>query len=493
MGSSITSSGVASGIDFESIITSSVALKKQSLTSQVSKRKALAQVELTGIGKLKSTLSSFKDVTDKIAKNNSFNKRSVSITQDDKDPVYSVETKDNASNGNYNITVTQLSQSTMYSSSVADSTAKLGAGTLTFSVGSGDNAKTFEVEVDEEDTLETLRNKINQNSDNFGVSANILTLADGTSKFMLDSGITGEDYSNFTITSTGSSNLEQFNAGVTTDSNGKKVASGNMSLVRAGQDALIDVDGATLKSNTNVFDDTIKGLKLTVNRLSDTQTVTNDDGTTSTAYSSNKLSITTDKSALKDMMNEFITTYNSLRTNLDSLSKRDTYTDGECNNDGGYLAGDSTCNAIKSGLASILSNFKLENTDMDNVFSMGIKMDNDGNLSLDSEKFDKAVSNNFEQVVAAFSGKDGICSKMSSYVEDYTKSGGVLSKREDSLNSQVKDYERKEDRNKIILEKYETSLREKYSNLDSMIASLNTSLSYLSSAMASTSTSSKSS
>ena len=130
---------------------------------------------------------------------------------------------------------------------------------------------------------------------------------------------------------------------------------------------------------------------------------------------------------------------------------------------------------------------------MDNVFSMGIKMDNDGNLSLDSEKFDKAVSNNFEQVVAAFSGKDGICSKMSSYVEDYTKSGGVLSKREDSLNSQVKDYERKEDRNKIILEKYETSLREKYSNLDSMIASLNTSLSYLSSAMASTSTSSKSS
>ena len=69
MGSSITSAGVASGIDFESIITSSVELKKQSLTSQVTKRKALAQVELTGIGKLKSTLSSFKDVTDKIAKN----------------------------------------------------------------------------------------------------------------------------------------------------------------------------------------------------------------------------------------------------------------------------------------------------------------------------------------------------------------------------------------------------------------------------------------
>lgn len=483
MASSVTSAGAASGIDFESIISASVSAKKTKLESQVTTKKENAQIELTGVGKLKSALSSFTDILDEVAKKNSFNKRSVVVKQDTSDPVMTVETKDDASNGNYNITVTQLAQSTSYSTNVEDSTAKLGAGTMTFSIGEGDDAKSFSIDVGEDDTLETLRKKINQNGENFGVTANILTLSDGSSKFVLDSGNTGDAYSNFSISSTGSDSLSVFNASVTTDDNGNKVSSGNMDLVRAGQDAKIEVDGATLTSSSNTFNDTIKGLKITVNRLSDTETIKDEDENESTGFKSNNVSVSTDTASVKSMIESFISTYNDLRTTLDDLSARNTYTNGTCNDDGGYLAGDSTCSTIKSSLSNMLSSFSINSSSMNNIFAMGIEMDNDGNLSLDSDTFDDAIDNNYEQVVAAFSGDNGICSQMSESLKDYTKTGGILALREDSLNSDIRDYEQKEADNTTFLAKYEESLRSKYASLDTLVANLNQSLSYLSSAL----------
>lgn len=489
MGSTITSAGAASGIDFESIITASVKAKKAQYASRYTTKKEDAQIELTGVGNLKSNLSTFKDMLDKMTSENAFNKRSVTIKQSTDDPVFTCSTKDDASNGSYNVTVTQLASTTSYSTAVADSTAALGAGSLTFSIGEGDDAKTFTVEVDEEDTLESLRKKINSSAENFGVSANIMTLADGTSRFMLDSGQTGDKFSNFSVTATGSDKLNAFTAGHTKDADGNVQKTGAMDVVHVGQDAKIDVDGVTLTSDTNVFDDKIKGLSITVNRLSDTETITNSDGTTSTGYKSNSLTVSTDTGALKSMVEDFLNTYNSLRTNLDNLSKRNTYTDGASNDDGGYLAGDSTCDVIKQMMSGLISSFTTGNPEMGSIFEMGVKMDNDGNLSLDSTKFENALKNNYEQVVAAFSGDDGLCKQLSNGLNSYTKSGGILALREDSLNSTIKDYTNKEDAAATYLEKYEESLRAKYGSLDSMIASMNTSLSYLTSAMSSTSSS----
>lgn len=476
--SSITSAGVASGIDFESIITASVNAKKTALQSRVSEKKALAEVELTGIGKLKSLLEGFQNKCANIAKENAFNKRSITINQDEKDPVFSVEGKSDISNGNYNIAVTQLAKTTTFATTVADSTAKLGAGKLTFGIGKGSDSKNFEIEVEEDDTLETLRNKINSCAENFGVTANILTLADGSSRFIIDSGNTGTKYRNFRIGAEGSDALEQFQVRIT-----NLQANGNMELVQLGQDAKITVDGAELSSDTNVFDDKIKGLKLTVNRLSDTEEITNADGSVIQGFKSNNVKIDTDTQGIKSLLQDFVDTYNSLRSSLDALSARDTYTDGKCNNDGGYLAGDSTCSAIKSSLTNLISSFKIDTADTNNIFTMGIEMDNDGNLSIDSTKFNEIVDKNYEQLVNAFGGKDGLCSKIETYLKDYTKSSGVLSQRTDAVNSEIKQWNNKESANDFYLQKYEASLRSRYAGLDAYIANMNTSLSYLMSAL----------
>lgn len=72
---------------------------------------------------------------------------------------------------------------------------------------------------------------------------------------------------------------------------------------------------------------------------------------------------------------------------------------------------------------------------------------------------------------------------MAETLEDYTKTGGILSTRIDSLNSDIRGYEQKEADNTTYLEKYEGALRAKYSSLDTLVANLNTSLSYLTSAL----------
>ena len=68
MVSSVTSAGAASGIDFESIISASVAAKKASLSSRISSRKENTQLEITGVGLLKSNLTTFKDLLDNMTK-----------------------------------------------------------------------------------------------------------------------------------------------------------------------------------------------------------------------------------------------------------------------------------------------------------------------------------------------------------------------------------------------------------------------------------------
>ena len=114
------------------------------------------------------------------------------------------------------------------------------------------------------------------------------------------------------------------------------------------------------------------------------------------------------------------------------------------------------------------------------IFQLGVKMDNKGVLSLDSEKFDEALDKNFEQVVAIFGGENGVAGKMATALEDYSKTGGLLAQREDSLNAELRTLAQKEADASAQLVKYEASLRARYGGLDTLLAKMNQSASYLS-------------
>ncbi|MGL4249099.1 MAG: flagellar filament capping protein FliD [Aeromonas sp.] len=458
----ITSAGAGSGLDLESVIAASVNAKKAQLIQPITTKKTNTQITLSGVGQLKSAIASFVTTLQTMSKDDAFNKRAINVTQDKDNPVLKVDSKTGASNGQYDITVEKLAKTSKFEGSFDSSTTPMFTqdGTLTFKAGD----KTFDVEVKAGDSLQSIRKRINNDGDNFGLSVNIMNTSDGKSKLVIDSGISG---SGKDLQITGSTTE-------LTNNLTSKLAS-----TQAAQDAQIKVDGNTLTSSTNTFDGTIVGLKLTVLRESDSTSTTAGDGTVTKTYKSNKVDVTTDKDGIKGMIKGFIDGYNALVKKSDELGKRNSIVAGVSQNDGGALAGDATTRAVVNMMSGVITEPSDNSSLYSTIFQLGVKMDNKGMLSLDSKKFDEAIDKNFDQVVAVFGGKEGVAGKLAGQLDTYSKTGGLLAKREDSLNSDLREVNRKQSDVAAQLTKYEETLRTRYGSLDAMLAKMNRSASYL--------------
>ncbi len=449
----ITSAGAGSGIDLESVITASIAAKKAQLQQPITTKQNNTNITLSGIGQLKSSLTAFTDILDTLSKPGAFNKRAINITQDKDDPVLKMESKSGGSNGQYNITVNKLAQTSRQEGIFDSSTIPLVTqdGQLTFKAGD----KEFTVDVKAGDTLQNIRKRINNHGDNFGLSANIVNTADGKAKLVIDSGVSG-DGKDLTISgNTGELGL----------------LTSKMAQTQAASSAEILVDGNVLKSDTNVFDDVIQDLKLTVLRVSDTDS--NGD------LKSNKVDITTDKTAIEETVQKFIDGYNALQEKLSGLGKRNSVVGGVSQDDGGALAGDSTTRAISNFMTNLITNPGGTSTTYSTIFELGVKMDNKGKLSLDKDKFGEAVDKNFDQVAALLGGDEGLAATLTKGLKEYTKSGGMLAQRTDTLNSDLRSLSQKQATTNEQLVKYEAALRAQYGSLDALLVKMNNSASAL--------------
>lgn len=450
----ITSAGAGSGIDLESVISASVAARKAQLQQPITTKQNSTNITLSGIGQLKSSLSAFTDILDTLSKPGAFNKRAINITQNKDDPVLAVESKSGTSNGQYDITVNKLATTSRQEGEFGSSTTALITqdGQLTFKAGE----KEFTVDVKAGDTLQTIRKRINNDGDNFGLSVNIVNTADGSAKLVIDSGVSG-DGKDLVISGSTTELQNEF--------------TNKMAQTQQASSAKILVDGNELKSDTNVFDDVIQDLKITVLRLSDTDS--NGD------LKSNKVDITTDKTSVQETVQKFIDGYNALQSKLTSLGKRNSIVGGVSQDDGGALAGDSTTRAISNFMSNLITTPSDTSTIYSTIFEMGIKMDNKGQLSLDKEKFGEVVDKNFDQVAALLGGDEGLAATLTKGLKEYTKSGGMLAQRTDTLNSDLRSLSQKQATTNEQLVKYEAALRAQYGSLDALLVKMNNSASAL--------------
>ncbi|MGB6190753.1 MAG: flagellar filament capping protein FliD, partial [Aeromonas molluscorum] len=149
--------------------------------------------------------------------------------------------------------------------------------------------------------------------------------------------------------------------------------------------------------------------------------------------------------------------------------------------DGGALSGDSTTRAINTYMSNLVVSPSSSSSTYSTIFEIGMKMDNKGKLSLDKEKFGEAVDKNFDQVVALFGNENGLAGSLSKGLKEYTKSGGMLAQRTDTLNSDLRSLNQKQVTSNAQLVKYEASLRAQYGSLDALLVKMNNSASALSS------------
>lgn len=469
---SISSLGVGSGLDLESIVSALVEAKKTSKQNPVDKKQTIKELEVSGLGTLKSSLKSFQDYLDDIQDGTALNKRKVSDNLDEDDPAFSYELGGNVTNTSHEIAVTQLAQGTklvgkpssdsFFSETYTDDTGSKSvdittyrtklSGKIDFTLGSGDDAKTFSVQIDENESLETIVKKVNEAENNPGVSLNYIIGADGSINFSLESNQSGD----------GNDLRLSGDVGIL-----GMAGDGSSNEIQKAQNAYMTVDGVSVTSTTNKFSDQVSGIKFTANKVSEKD----DEGN----FKTSSLKISEDNDSLKSVINNFVSKFNGVLSTCDDLYKRNTFTNGKNNYDGGDLAGDSICTDVKSKLKNVANSYV--SSYGKTLYEYGISINSDGKLEVDNDKLTKTLDNNYDQFISVM--KD-LSEKLDDSVETYTKKGsGILAQRTDSANAAIDSYKDRLNSIKDYMDNYEKMLRKKYTSLDTMLADMNSSISYI--------------
>lgn len=457
----ITSAGVGSGLDLESIIKASVDAENVPKMQSFAKKEESLQVELSAIGEVKSAISKLKDTFEKLADIENFGKRTANITQPEGGDIISVTPTSEISTGSFNIAVKQLAQGSRAVSSdgaftSADSVVSASGGTLSFAAGA-DNS--FDLTVTAGMTLSELRDAINDSDTNFGVTANIVNTGDPAvgSKLVLTSNVSGAG-NDLVITSDTAEldAIETYDA-TTNPSGGMQIAAAD-----AAQDAVITVDGLEVRNDTNTFKDAVQDMTIKALALSD--------GNDTDGYDAAKLNVEYDRESVSKMVDELVANYNNLIGNIGFQTRI-----------GKPLNGDASMRTLSDQLVSTLSTPLTGAGPFESIFDIGLGVDKKGYLEKSSlvRSLNEAMDENFDDIGTAFAGENGIAKKLEDLLGNYVDSSGILKQRETSLNGQLDELEDDIANHEYRMESIEQSLRKKYAGLDVLIAQMQQTQSYL--------------
>ena len=143
---------------------------------------------------------------------------------------------------------------------------------------------------------------------------------------------------------------------------------------------------------------------------------------------------------------------------------------------GGVLQGDSATRFIASKLSDMLYTGVDGIADEVNSLSrLGIEVDRDGKLSLNTSVFTAALQEHREDVVNFFTqeedGNDGTAHRLDTILDSYLKgSTGLLAEKEKGLQSSIDDIGDRIERINYRLTKREENLRAQFLALESLLA-----------------------
>ena len=128
----LTSTGLGSGLDIQSIVEQLVAAERAPQANRLTKRESTANEELSALGKFKSALAGFRDSLAKLTDAATFQGRTVTVGDD---KVLTATADSTSLPGTYSVEVTNLaSAQRLRSSAFADATSPVGTGNLAITV-----------------------------------------------------------------------------------------------------------------------------------------------------------------------------------------------------------------------------------------------------------------------------------------------------------------------------------------------------------------------
>jgi flagellar hook-associated protein 2 len=445
----IQSPGIGSGLQVNDIVKQLMEIERQPINNLTTK-KSFLNAQISAYGSLKSKVADFQTA---MANLNSPQKFQVFKATSGSESVFTTSVSSSAVAGNYNIEVLSLAQrDKIATQAYADSNTVVGEGTLNISIGS----ESFAVTVDSSNnTLASIRDAINNATDNTGVSATIVTGDDGA-RLVLSSKETGIDNSlRINVTDSDGNNTDE--TGLSALAYNPEGGVEFRAAISSAQNAQIQIDGFNVSSNTNTITGAIDGV--TINAAS---------------IGSSTLSVTRDDEQILESVEAFAAAFNALRTEINNQRK-------------GQLEADSTLLTLERQIFDVLNaGTSIEGTSFSYLIEAGVSINKQGVMEVDTDRITDIMNTDFDSFTNLFASENGgFAAKLSTLADGWLANDGLIDSREDGLNTQVEGIDdqilRLEDRMISV----EARIRAQFTALDTLVSSLNNTSSFLTQQLAS--------
>jgi len=442
----VASVGLSSGINYDQLINSLLNIQKLPLY-RLQNREAGYNDKISVYNELSAKLLTFRNAADTLKSESSFYIKTSSVSDS---TVFEATVNNSAATGNYSVSVTALaSEEKEVHSGVASSTTVVNDSGADQSFQYTYAGTQSTITVADGTTLEGLRDLINNDAGNPGITATLLY--DGSSYRLV---LTGDD--------TGSTNTVTIDAGTTIDGVNTTVdlTSTTFTETKTASDASFSVDGISMTRSSNTVTDAMTGVTLTLKNAG-----------------SATLSVTNDTDTISQNVQSFVDAYNEI---ISYVSQNSAYSANT--HAGDPLFGESTSRHILSRLSNIItSRVSGLPEDLRALSQIGVSTNRDGTLSLDTSTLSSKLSADLEGVENLFTDTaGGMAIQIYDYIDDTTDSiDGAITVRIDGLESRVEDISDDITDLEAKLNRTEERLRRQFSALESLLSGLTSQGSFL--------------
>ena len=391
----LSSPGIGSNLDVDTIITQLMALERRPVTA-LDRKEAAFQAQLSAYGSVKGAMSSFQGAMSSLASLTRFHGYTANSTDA---AIVAAGAANSAVAGSYSVEVTALAQAQKLTAvGQASTTDAIGGGTtttLTFDFGTisggsfnsttgiytgagfasnGSGAKTVPID-STNNSLAGIREAINNAQ--IGVTATIIN--DGGAspyRLVLTENSTGKDKS-IKISVSGDATISTLLAH-------NPAATQNLSETITAQNAAFKVDGIAISKTSNTVTDAIPGVSLILQKTN--------------AGSPIKVNVTQDTTQITSAVNAFVKAYNDVNKTLTDISAYNAST-----KQGAILNGDATVRSLQSQIRSTLSSALTGLTGSYTTLSqIGVSFQKDGTMAVDATKLQSAIDSNPKSIGELF-------------------------------------------------------------------------------------------
>lgn len=447
----ISFSGLASGIDGDGIIKAMLDARRTQLIpfqnrifENTNENTALEEVN-TKLLALKSALSEFRNLTGSpLAK----------VATSSQPEALTVNATNAAQASSTTMSINSLAKAATFSFTdrFPAPDAEIGAhGLMEISLGAGDNAQTFSIEIDENTNLDQLADKISQQSAG-KLSATVVntgSASDPQYALVISSLDTGLENGQLAVNVSG----DIIDQGIFTDS-----------LLEQAQDAVIEVAGlGTITRGSNQIDDIFPGLSFDLKQAG-TGPIT--------------VTVTNDASRTAEKISKFIETLNDL-IGFSREENKITRVDGDngSRNVYGTLARTRLDDQVISELRGAMSGTSsgIDASTIKIFADLGITIERNGSYKFDQDKFEEAIASDPQATANLLGSFAEKTASTNGLIDQYTRFQGLIDRAQRSNEQSSKIFQDRIERMERAIESQEQSLRRMFANLEQRVGALNAS------------------